>query len=172
VGHGLVGNGSRRELPGLCTGLLGRSPLGASLLTEGIDRGIEGGEEVIRIEWADEFVALKLRSDRILEFGEDEGRATGVEFLVEVSEHVSGSGINVGHWLSGDENPARSWRGPCEAANLVAESAGVREKQWCVEAEDHKSRKFLSFGMLSPIVLARQARDAAKGSVAKRPLLW
>ena len=62
--------GSIRELPGLCTGLLGRRPLGACLLTEGIDRGIEGGEEVIRIEGANEFVALELRSDGILEFGE------------------------------------------------------------------------------------------------------
>ena len=37
--------------------------VGASLLTEGIDRGVEGGEEVIRIKGADEFVALELRSD-------------------------------------------------------------------------------------------------------------
>ena len=70
AGANWIGNRSRRELPGLCTGLLGRSPLGASLLTEGIDRGIEGGEEVIRIEGANEFVALELRSDGILEFCE------------------------------------------------------------------------------------------------------
>jgi hypothetical protein len=88
AGPGPGGPESIRELSGLCTGLLGRRPLGASLLTEGIDRGIEGGEEVIRIEWADEFVALELRSDGVLEFGEHKRGATGVEFLVEVADHA------------------------------------------------------------------------------------
>ena len=88
AGVGLVSIRSRRELLGLCAGLLGRCPASASLLAEGVDRGIEGGEEVIWIERADQFVALELLSDGVLESGEHEGSATGVEFLVEVGEHV------------------------------------------------------------------------------------
>jgi hypothetical protein len=122
---------------------------------------------VIRIEWTDEFVALEHRSDGILEFGEYERNATGVEFLVEIDEHVGGSGVDVGHWLSSNEEPARSWRSPCEATCLVVESAGVGEEQGCVEAENHESRKFLSFGVLSPVVLARQSCNAAE-----RCLVW
>ena len=65
-----IGNRSRRVLPGLCLGLLGRCPVSTSLLTEGVDRGLEGGEEVIRIEGTDELVSLELLSDRVLEFSE------------------------------------------------------------------------------------------------------
>lgn len=52
--------------------------MSARLLTKGVDRGVDGGEEVIWIEGADEFVALELRSDMVLEFGEHEGDAPGV----------------------------------------------------------------------------------------------
>ncbi len=114
--------------------------MSAGLLTEGVDRGVEGGEEVIWIEGADQFVALELFSDRVLEFGEHEGDATGVEFLVEVGKHVSGGGIDVGDRLCGDEDPVRSWLGGCEAADLVTEGTGVGEEQGCVEAEDHEAR--------------------------------
>ncbi len=62
----------------LCVGLTGRCPVSARLLTKGVDRGVDGGEEVIWIEGADEFVALELRSDMVLEFGEHEGDAPGV----------------------------------------------------------------------------------------------
>ena len=140
AGAGRVGSRSGRELLGLCAGLLGRCPVSAGLLTEGVDRGVEGGEEVIWIEGANEFVALELRSDRVLEFGEHEGGAVGVEFLVEVGEHIGGSGVDVGDRLCGDEDPARSWLGGCEAAHLVAEGAGVGEEQGCVEPEDHEAR--------------------------------
>ena len=140
AGAGRVGSRSGRELPGLCAGLHGRCPVSTGLLAEGVDRGVKGGEEVIRIEGADEFVALELRSDRVLEFGEHEGGAVGVEFLVEVGEHVGGGGVDVGDRLCGDEDPARSWLGGCEAAHLVAEGAGVGEEQGCVEPEDHEAR--------------------------------
>ena len=136
---GPVGSRSGRELLGLCASLLGRCPVSAGLLTEGVERGVEGGEEVIWIEGADEFVALELRSDRVLEFGEHEGGAVGVEFLVEVGEHVGGGGVDVGDRLCGDEDPVRWWLGCCEAADLVAEGAGVCEEQGCVEAEDHEA---------------------------------
>src|SRR6266700_862503 len=96
AGAGRVGSRSRRELLGLCAGLLGRCPVSAGLLTEGVDRGVEGGKEVIWIEGANEFVALELRSDRVLEFGEHEGGAVGVEFLVEVGEHIGCGGVDVG----------------------------------------------------------------------------
>src|SRR6266571_5171175 len=127
AGAGRVGSRSRRELLGLSAGLL----------TEGVDRGVEGGKEVIWIGGANEFVALELRSDRVLEFGEHEGGVVGVEFLVEVGEHVGGGGVDVGDRLCGDEDPVRLWLGGCETADLVAEGAGVGEEQGCVEPEDH-----------------------------------
>ena len=139
AGAGRVGGHSGRELPGLCAGLLGRCPVSAGLLTEGVERGVEGGEEVIGIEGADEFVALELRSDRGLEFGEHEGGAVGVEFLVEVGEHVGGGGVDIGDRFCGDEDPMWSWLYGCEATDLVAEGAGVSEEQGCVEPEDHKA---------------------------------
>ena len=77
AGAGRVGSRSGRELPGLCSGLLGRCPASACFLTEGVDCSVEGREEVVWIEGADEFVALELRSDRVLEFGEHEGGAVG-----------------------------------------------------------------------------------------------
>ena len=49
--------------------------MSAGLLTESVDCYVEGGEEVIWIERADEFVALELLSDRVLQFGEHEGGA-------------------------------------------------------------------------------------------------
>ncbi len=140
AGAGRAGSRSGRELLGLCAGLLGRCPVSTGLLAEGVERGVEGGEEVIWIEGADEFVALELRSDRVLEFGEHEGGATGVEFLVEGGEHVGGGGVDVGDRLCGDEDPVRWWRGLCEAADLVAEGAGVSEEQGCVKSEDHETR--------------------------------
>jgi hypothetical protein len=135
-----IGNRSRCVLPGLCLGLLGRCPVSTSLLTEGVDRGLEGGEEVLWIEGADELVALELLSDRVLEFGEHEGDAVGIQFLVEISEHVGSSGINVGHRLSGNDNPAWFWLGRSEVANLITKGAGVGEEQGGIEAEDHKAR--------------------------------
>jgi hypothetical protein len=139
AGPGQVGSRSGRELPGLCAGLLGRCPMSTGLLTEGVDRSVKGGEEVIWIKGADEFVALELRSDRVLEFGEHQRGAVGVEFFVEAGEHVGGGGVDVGHRLGGDEDPVRSWLGGCEAADLVAEGAGVGEEQGCVEPVDHEA---------------------------------
>jgi hypothetical protein len=82
AGADRVGSRSGRALRGLCAGLLGRAPVSTCLLTEGLDRGVQSGEEVLGIEGADEFVALELRSDRVLEFSEHEGGAPGVEFLI------------------------------------------------------------------------------------------
>ena len=140
AGAGLVSSHKGRWLLGLGAGLLGRCPLSASLSTEGVDRGVKGGEEVIWIEGADELVTLELLSHRVLEFGKHKGGAVGVEFLVKVGDHVGSGSVNVGHWLGGYENPERSWRGSSEAADLVAESAGVGEEQGCVESEDHETR--------------------------------
>ena len=137
---GWIGSRNERGLLDRCTGLIWRCQVSSGLLTEGVDRRIKGGEEVIRIESADQVVALELRSDRILEFGEYEEGATGVEFLVEVCEHVGGSGVDVGHRLCSDQDPERSWLGGCEAADLVAEGAGVGEEEGCVESEDHEAR--------------------------------
>ncbi len=169
AGIGLVGSRSRRELPGLCVGLPGRRPVSVRLLTESVDRGVEGEEEVIWIERADEFIALELLSDMVLEFGEHEGGATGVEFLVELGEHVGGGGIDVGHRLCGDENPARSWLGSCEAADLIAKGAGIGEEQGCIEPEDHEPGEFLSIGVLLPVVLAGQPWDAAECGLVRPP---
>ena len=138
-GRWSVGSHSGRELPGLCPGLLGWCPVSARLLAKRVDRGVESGEEVIWIEGADQFVALELRSDRVLEFGEHEGGALSVEFLVEIGEHVGGGGVDVGHRFCGDEDPLWSWLYGCEATDLVAEGAGVSEEQGCVEPEDHKA---------------------------------
>ena len=70
AGVGWIGSRRGLKLPGLCVGLLGRCPVSVRLLTKGIDCGVDGGEEVIWIEGADQVVALELPSDRVLEFGE------------------------------------------------------------------------------------------------------
>ncbi len=50
---GQIGSRSGRELLGICSGLLGRCPASTGLLTESVDRGVKGGEEMIWIEGAD-----------------------------------------------------------------------------------------------------------------------
>jgi hypothetical protein len=171
AGAGRVGSRSGGELLGLCSGLLGWCPLSTSLLAEGVDRGVEGGEEMIRIEGADQIVALELRSDRVLEFGEHEGGAVGVEFLVEVGEHISGGGVDVGHWLCSDEDPVRSWRGLCEAADLVAEGTSVGKEQWCVKSEDHKAWQFLSVGVAVAGRDSQATLGRGQGLVGKATML-
>ena len=47
-------------------------PFGAGLATEAVERGVERGEEVVGVERPDQLVALELRADRVLEFGEHE----------------------------------------------------------------------------------------------------
>jgi len=89
---GRVGSRSGHELPGLCVGLPGRRPVSTGLLTEDVERGVECGEEVIWIEGANEFVALELCPDTVLKFGEHEGGAVGVEFLVNDVHASSPSG--------------------------------------------------------------------------------
>ena len=64
-----VSSRSGRELPGLYTALLGRCPVIARLLTQGVDCGVEGGKEVVWIEVANELITLEFLSYRFLKFG-------------------------------------------------------------------------------------------------------
>jgi len=61
-------------------------------VNSGMDRGIE----VAGVESPDQLVALELRSDRVLELGEDDRDALGVEFFVEGEQHVGGGCVDVG----------------------------------------------------------------------------
>src|SRR5437764_14056077 len=75
-----------KRLSGVLAGRCGRCPIGTGLSTKGIERGVEGGEEVAGVERADQLVALELRADEVLELCEHDGGAGGVEFLVELGE--------------------------------------------------------------------------------------
>src|SRR5450755_4431528 len=85
----------------------GWCPVSAGLLTEGGQSGVYGGEEVLGVQGPDQLVALEFRTNGILELGEHERGAVGVELFVEVSEHVGRGGVDVGDRLGGDEDPLR-----------------------------------------------------------------
>jgi hypothetical protein len=78
-------------------------------LLVGVESGMDRGVEVVRVERSDEFVALELRPDGILQLGEDDRDALGVEIVVEGEQHVGCRRVDVGDRLGGDDDPA-GWR--------------------------------------------------------------
>src|SRR5580693_887269 len=87
------------------SGLAGGGPLGAGLVAECGDGGCDRREEMVWVDGAREPVALDLPPYRILEFGEHQADALGVQCLVEFGQHIGGGGVHVGHWLRRDEDP-------------------------------------------------------------------
>src|SRR5450755_731260 len=100
-----------------------------------VDGDIDCREEVTRIERPDQLVALELRADGILELSEYEEGTGGVEFLVEVGEHVGRGSVDIGDRLGGDHDPLRARLGGGETADLISERSRVGEEQRSVEAE-------------------------------------
>ena len=63
----------------------GRDPLGARLLLERGDRGLDRGEEVRWIDRPGQLVPVDLSAHRVLHLGEDEVDIARIEFLVDVT---------------------------------------------------------------------------------------
>src|SRR5580693_3581037 len=93
--------GSSLALSGLVVG----GPAGAGLVAECGDGGCDRREEVVWVDRAGEPVAFDLPPYWVLEFGEHQADALGVQRLVELGQHIGGGGVHVGHWLRRDEDP-------------------------------------------------------------------
>src|SRR5580704_11862942 len=66
----------------------GGGPVRAGFLAEGGHGGFDGGVEVVRVDGAGQAVAFGLAPHRVLELGEEQADAVGVQRLVEFFEHV------------------------------------------------------------------------------------
>jgi hypothetical protein len=104
------------------TNPLARSgPLRTGLVAEGGDGGFDSREEMARVDRAGEPVTLDLAPHRVLELGEDQADALGVQRFVEFFQHIGCGGVHVGHRFRGDHDPGGRRVGPGQPPDLVAE---------------------------------------------------
>src|SRR5690606_34851833 len=106
----------------------------------------------------------------ILEFGENEVDAGGVEFEVEVDQHIGRGGVDVGYRLDGEQNPVRRRRGGGDLlAHQLPEQGGVGEKDRAVPAQHDQPGGQFGIRVARYVVVAGHAGGVAEDGVVGLP---
>src|SRR5882757_596861 len=137
-------------------------PVRTSLATVCSDGGLDGREEVFRVDRAGELVAFDLAADRVLHLCEGQRDAGSVELLVEVLQHVGGCRVDVCNRLGGYDDPGWCRRTRGELADLIPKGPCVREDERGIKAEQHKAGKYRGVGVAGQIVVTGKSVDAAE----------
>ena len=140
-------------------------PGDAGLPDIGVDRGADRREEGLGPERIDQAVPPQAVLDRILELGEAQADATGLEGGDEFGQRVGGGHVDVGDGFGGDHHAAGRRR--ClghGGLDLVAEHARVREEERRVPAEQDQAIRAVRLGVAGDVVIPLDPVDPARGS--------
>ena len=146
--------------------LLPVEPVDPRRVEVGGDGYADGGEEAVAADRVVDAVLVQPVAHRVLELGERQLDAGGLELVVEVAERLAGGRVDVG-----DRFPATTIQFTSperERAHALAEVVGVGEEERRVEPVEHEPGDAARFGIALDVVGALVIATDGHAAAARR----